>query len=195
MLWREDKTLGKLLSCVQLFATPWTVAYQAPPSMGFSKWLRLRAYSTGDTASIPRGIEIGRSPITFTLWTILIKYFSASIKKKKEHWSGLPFSSPGDLPDPGIKPESSPLQADSLPSEPPGNTRVQSLGREDLLEKEMATHSSILAWKIPWTEEPGRLQFMGSQRVRHDWVTSLSLEERIRHYCAYDTGLGGGIGC
>ena len=45
---------------------------------------------------------------------------------------------------------------------------VQSLGREDLLEKEMATHSSILAWKIPGTEEPGRLQFMGSQRVGHD---------------------------
>ena len=44
-------------------------------------------------------------------------------------------------------------------------TWVQSLGREDLLEKEMATHSSILAWKIPWTEEPGRLQFMGSQRI------------------------------
>ena len=44
-------------------------------------------------------------------------------------------------------------------------SRVQSLGREDLLEKEMATHSSILAWEIPWTEEPGRLQSMGSQRV------------------------------
>ena len=42
-------------------------------------------------------------------------------------------------------------------------TRVQSLGREDLLEKEMATHSSILAWKIPWTEKPGSLQSMGSQ--------------------------------
>ena len=47
-------------------------------------------------------------------------------------------------------------------------TQVQSPGREDLLEKEMATHSNILAWKIPWTEEPGRLQSMGSQRVRHD---------------------------
>ena len=47
-------------------------------------------------------------------------------------------------------------------------TRVQSLGREDPLEKEMATHSSFLAWKIPWTEEPGRLQSMGSQRVEHD---------------------------
>jgi len=47
-------------------------------------------------------------------------------------------------------------------------TRVQSLGGENLLEKEMATHSSILAWKIPWMEEPGRLQSMGSQRVGHD---------------------------
>ena len=47
-------------------------------------------------------------------------------------------------------------------------TRVQSLGQEGLLEKEMATHSSILAWKIPWTEEPGGLQSMGSQRVGYD---------------------------
>ena len=54
-------------------------------------------------------------------------------------------------------------------------TQVRSLGQEDPLEKEMATHSSTLAWKIPWMEEPGGLQFLGSQRVRHDWVTSLSL--------------------
>ena len=47
-------------------------------------------------------------------------------------------------------------------------TLVQSLGQEELLEKDMATHSSILAWRIPWTEEPGGLQSMGSQRVRHD---------------------------
>ena len=47
-------------------------------------------------------------------------------------------------------------------------TQVRSLGREDPLEKEMATHSSTLACKIPWTEEPGRLQSMGSQRVGHD---------------------------
>ena len=47
-------------------------------------------------------------------------------------------------------------------------TWVQSLGQEDLLEKEMAPHSSILAWKIPWTEEPDRLQSMGSQKVRHN---------------------------
>ena len=47
-------------------------------------------------------------------------------------------------------------------------TQVQSLGQEDLLEKEMAPHSSTLAWKIPWTEEPGRLQSLGLQRVEHD---------------------------
>ena len=46
--------------------------------------------------------------------------------------------------------------------------QVRSLGREDPLEKEMATHSSVLVWRIPWAEEPGRLQSMGSQRVRHN---------------------------
>ena len=51
-------------------------------------------------------------------------------------------------------------------------TQVWSLGREDPLEEEMATHSSILSWGIPWTEEPGGLQSMGSQRVRHNWVTN-----------------------
>ena len=64
----------KLLSCVGLFVTLWTVAYQAPPSMGFSR---------------------------------------------QEYWSGLPFPSPGDLPDPGIKPRSPEFQVDTLPSEPP----------------------------------------------------------------------------
>ena len=65
----------KLLCCVQLLATPWTVAYHAPPSLGFSR---------------------------------------------QEYWSGLPFPSPGDLPNTGIKPGSPTLQADALPSEPPG---------------------------------------------------------------------------
>ena len=50
-------------------------------------------------------------------------------------------------------------------------TRVRSLGQEDTLKKEMATHSSILAWEIPWTEESGGLQSMGSQRVGYDLVT------------------------
>ena len=65
----------KLLSCVLFFATPWTVAFQIPPPMGFSR---------------------------------------------QEYWSGLPFPSAGDLPDPGIEPESPVVQADTLPSETPG---------------------------------------------------------------------------
>ena len=74
----------KLLSHVQLFAIPWTVAYQAPPSMEFSR---------------------------------------------QEYWSGLPFPSLGDLPDPGIEPRSPSLQADALPSEPPGKPQ-RNLKRE-----------------------------------------------------------------
>ena len=73
------KVKVKSLSRVRLFATPWTVAHQAPPSMGFSR---------------------------------------------QEYWSGLPFPSPGDLPNPGIKPRSPALQADALTSEPPGKTAV-----------------------------------------------------------------------
>ena len=57
-------------------------------------------------------------------------------------------------------------------------TWVRSLDQEDTLEKGMTTHSSILAWRIPWTEEPGGLQSMGSQRVGHDWVTTLSLSPK-----------------
>ena len=59
--------------------------------------------------------------------------------------------------------------------------RVRSLGREDPLEKEMATHFSIVAWRIPWTEEPGGLQYRGSHRVRHDWSD-------LAHMHAYTSG-------
>ena len=55
-------------------------------------------------------------------------------------------------------------------------TWVRSLGQEDSLEKEMATHCSVLAWRIPWTEEPGGLQSAGSQGVGHDWAASI-------HFC------------
>ena len=72
----------KLLSCVQLFAIPWTVAYQAPPSREFSR---------------------------------------------QEYWSGLPFPSPGDLPDPGIEPRSPTLQADALLFELPGKPKGTSI--------------------------------------------------------------------
>ena len=57
---------------------------------------------------------------------------------------------------------------------PMWETWVRSLGWEDPLKEGMATHSSILAWMSPWTKEPSRLQSMGSQRVRHDWVTKHS---------------------
>ena len=58
-------------------------------------------------------------------------------------------------------------------------TRVQSLGWEDLLEKQMATHSSILAWKIPWMEEPDRLQSMGLQRVGHDFTFTFTFIYKV----------------
>ena len=58
-------------------------------------------------------------------------------------------------------------------------TRVRSLGQEDALEKGMATHSGILAWRILWTGEPGRLQSMGSQRVGHHWTTNTSLHQFV----------------
>ena len=61
-------------------------------------------------------------------------------------------------------------------------TCVQSLGQEDPLEKEMETHSRILAWEIPWTKEPGRLQTMESQRVVHDLLTKQ--QEIIKRTCA-----------
>ena len=71
--------------------------------------------------------------------------------------------------DPSYSPLWASLVAQSVKNLPAvQETRVQSLGWEDPLEKEMATHSNILAWKISWTEEPGGLQSMGSQRVRHD---------------------------
>ena len=56
-------------------------------------------------------------------------------------------------------------------------TQVWSLGQEDPLEEEMSTYSSILAWKIQWTEEPGELQSKGSQRLRHDWVCMHNIKE------------------
>ena len=61
-------------------------------------------------------------------------------------------------------------------------TQVQFLGQEDPLEKEMATHSSILAWEISWTEETGGLQFVGSQRVRHNLATETITT--IIHLCS-----------
>ena len=65
-------------------------------------------------------------------------------------------------------------------------TRVWSLGQEDPLEKGMATHYSILAWRIPWTEKPGGLQSMGSQRVGHDRVTNTHTSNQIRVWAIWN---------
>ena len=106
---------------------------------------------------------------------------------KQEYGSGLPFPSPGDLPNPGNEPKFPALAGEFFTTEPPGkpmyvcvcvcvylriyiNTYIYSY-----MEKAMAPHSSTLAWNIPWMEEPGRLQSLGLQRVRYDWVTSLWL--------------------
>ena len=69
--------------------------------------------------------------------------------------------------------EQSDFPGDSVAENLPAMQEMQvwSLGREDPLEEEMGTHSSILAWRIPWSEEPAGLQSMGLQRIRHDWET------------------------
>ena len=94
------------------------------------------------------------------------RFFNSwATREAQEYWSGYTIPFPGDPPNPGIEPGSPELQADSLP------TQVWFLGREDPLKKGMATHYNILAWWIPWTEEPGGPQSIGSQRVGHNWVT------------------------
>ena len=109
----------KSLSRVRLFATPWTVAYQAPPSMGFSR---------------------------------------------QEHWSGLPFPSPGDLPKPGIKPGSPALQADSLTSEPPG--------KPSRSEKEINCEYSLEGLIL-------KLQYFGHLMWRADSLEKTLMLEKI----------------
>ena len=133
-----------MLSRARLFATPWTIAYQAPPSMGFSRqeyWSGLPFPSPGD---LPHpGIEPGspalqadalpseppgklrvkslsRVQLFATPWTVAYLAPPSMGFSRQEYWSGLPFPSPGDLPNPGIKPGSLALQADTLLSEPPG---------------------------------------------------------------------------
>ena len=98
MRWSEVKSLSR----VRLFATPWTVAHQAPPSMGFSR---------------------------------------------QEYWSGLPFPSPGDLPNPGIEPRSPTLQADALTSEPPGKTK----DKGTKVKVKVKLLSRVRLFETPWT--------------------------------------------
>ena len=84
----------------------------------------------------------------------------------------------------------------SVVKNPPAmqETWVQSLGQEDPLEKEMATHSSILAWRIPWTEEPGRPQSIRSQRGRHHWVTEHVYTLDCPHFWYLGKNMEGRVG-
>ena len=101
------------------------------------------------------------------LWTVA-RQVPWDFPGKVLEW--VPFPSPGVLSHPGIEFESPALMVVSLLLSPGGSKEGKKLHRigTGLTEKAMATHSSTLAWKIPWTEEPGRLQSMGSRRVRHD---------------------------
>ena len=102
-----------------------------------------------------------------TLWTVARQAPLSMGFSRQEYWSGLPCLPAGDLLKPLMELESPALQADSLPNETPGKPRLSVHIYTYIWEKEMATHSSILAWRIPWIEEPGGLLSMGSHRVRH----------------------------
>ena len=187
------KVKVRSLSCVRLYATPWTAAYQAPPPMGFSRW----EYWSG--VPLP-------SPLYFiSLDQIRMgKNMEKSLKKTGILVSAVPVCSVA---------QSWPTPCDSIDCSSPGSsvhgilqvrtlewvaiscsrassnpkTVTTKLCKLSLLsykiclhprlksEKAMAPHSSTLAWKIPWMEEPGRLQSTGLLRVGHDWATSLSL--------------------
>ena len=155
----EKRSEVKLLSRVRLFATPWTVAYQDPPSMGFSRqecWM--------DCHFLFQGIfptQESNPGLLHCRQTLYLLSHQGSLCFRKDH-SPPP---PHPILDSHLGlPYVFPLVAQRL-KRLPGmrETRVRFLGREDALEKEMATQPSILAWRIPRTEEPGRLQSMGSQ--------------------------------
>ena len=104
-----------------------------------------------------------------TPWTITNQAPLSMKFSKQAFWRGLPFPTQGDILNPGIVfPGGSVSKSLAAMQE----TLVQFLGQEDPLEKDMITHSSILVWRLPWTEEPDGLQFIGFQRVGHDWVTN-----------------------
>ena len=121
------KVKVKSLSCVWLLETPWTTAYQASLSMGFSRqehWSGVPLLSPEDlpdpSFSMDEVTSLSRVRLFATPWTVARQAPPSMGFSRQEYWSGLPFPSPGDLPDPGIEPRSPALQADALTSEPPG---------------------------------------------------------------------------
>ena len=158
----------KSLSRVRLFATPWTVARQAPLSMGFFQALRLEwvaiSFSMGSSQSRDRTRVSCIAGRRFIFWATredpaLPSRFFTTSAICKAHAILLVLSKYIYL---WIRVSWVVLVInDQLPMQEMQETQIQSLGWEDPLKGEMATHSSILAWKIPWTEEPSRLQSMG----------------------------------
>ena len=143
-----------MLSRVRLFATPWTVAYQAPPSMGFSRqeyWSGLLFPSPGNLPD--SGIE----PTSLMSPALAGRFLT----------TGATFYLPSNWPIPPITLTSLVAQTVKASAYNVGDLgSIPGSGRSS--GEEMATHTSTLAWKIPWTEEHGRLQSMGLERVRHD---------------------------
>ena len=120
-------------------------------------------------------ISLGSQPASVSkLWVILIEY-TFMLLPKRHNWATKQ-QHPASLVAQRLKRLPTMLE-----------TWVQSLGRKEPLEKEMATHSSIRVWRIPWTEEPDGLQSTGSQRVGHDWATSLHTSVQLRPYQPHPT--------
>ena len=178
---------GLSLSCVWLFATPWTVAHQALLSMGILQGRRLEwvAMSSSRGSSQPRGWT-RVSHIAggfFTIWATKEAHFHFRHEETEAnsiYLSLYPRYGEGD---------GTPLQYSCLENPMDGEAwwaAVHGVAKSrtqlsdfiftfhfHALEKEMASHSSVLAWRIPGTGEPGGLQFMGSLRVGHNWAISL----------------------
>ena len=125
----------------------------------------------------------------FTIFLLSMNFWGGGIKKRKKNvtlfasWSPCihPSLWPVEMVRTLVRGFPSGSAVKNLPAMQ--KTWVQSLGRENPLEEGIATHSSILAWKIPWAEEPGRLQSMGSYRAGHDWahILVMTLSSRRRH--------------
>ena len=148
-------------SCLTL-CDPWTVARQAPLSVGFSR----QEHWSGLPCPSPGIFPTQGSNLSLLHCRQILYHQSVPPGKPYSPNESLLISLPGwpraDKDDTG------PWNFKNLNHRTENPKSVQSLRREDPLEEAMAPHSSTLAWKVPWTEEPGRLQSMGSQRVGHD---------------------------
>ena len=139
-VFQVNKYTQKLPSRVRLFATPWTVVYQDPLSMIFSR----QEYGVGCHALFQWIFLPGIEPVSIMSPEWAGRFFTINTT-----WASLVIQTIKNTPAVG----------------------ETCLGWKDRLEKGMATHCSILAWRISWREEPGGLQFMKLQRVGHDWAT------------------------